>query len=99
MRLSQVRAITVEAIRRHNVGLVVIDHWKYLDSDRHFRSPLDEDEAKARFLEQDRAKELNVAVICLAHTTKGADEREDRRPRMNDPRGSGFVAAHADFIA
>jgi replicative DNA helicase len=99
MRLSQLRALCVEAIRRHNVGLVVIDHWKYLSTDRTFRNPNDEDEEKARFLKQDLAKELNVAVVCLAHTTKGADQREDRRPRMNDLRGSGFVAAHADFIS
>lgn len=99
MRLSQLRALTVEAIRRHNTGLVVIDHWKYLDTDRQYRNPNDEDEAKARFLKQDLAKQLNVAVICLAHTTKGADMRDDRRPRMGDLRGSGYVAAHADFIS
>jgi replicative DNA helicase len=98
MRLSQVRALTVEAIRRFNTGLVVIDHWKYIDTDRGFRRSEDEDEAKARFLKQDLAKQLNVAVICLAHTTKGAEQREDRRPRLNDLRGSGYVAAHADFI-
>lgn len=99
MRMSQVRALTVEAIRRHNTGLVVIDHWKYIDTDRQYRNTNDEDEAKARFLKQDIAKQLNVAVICLAHTTKGADMREDRRPRMGDLRGSGYVAAHADFIS
>lgn len=99
MRLSQLRALCVEAIRRHNTGLVVIDHWKYLDTDRQYRNANDEDEAKARFLKQDLAKQLNVAVICLAHTTKGADMREDRRPRMGDLRGSGYVAAHADFIS
>lgn len=99
MRLSQVRALTVEAIRRHNTGLVLIDHWKYVDTDREYRNSNDEDEAKARFLAQDLAKQLNVAVICLAHTTKGADMREDRRPRMGDLRGSGYVAAHASFIS
>jgi replicative DNA helicase len=99
MRMSQVRALTVEAIRRHNTGLVVIDHWKYIDTDRQYRSANDEDEAKARFLKQDLAKQLNVAVVCLAHTTKGADMRDDHRPRMGDLRGSGYVAAHADFIS
>lgn len=99
MRLSQLRALVVEAIRRHNCGLVVIDHWKYVDTDKPYRNTNDEDEAKARFLKQDLAKSLNVAVICLAHTTKGADMRDDRRPRMGDLRGSGYVAAHADFIS
>jgi replicative DNA helicase len=98
MRMSQLRAMVVEAIRRHNVGLVIIDHWKYLDSDHTYRDPLDEDNAKARFLKQNIAKELNVVVMCLAHTTKGASQRDDRRPRMADLRGSGYIAAHADFI-
>lgn len=99
MRLTQLRALTVEAIRRHKIGLVVVDHWKYLDCDRRFRDSNDEDEAKARFLKQDLAKQLNVAVVCLAHTTKGAASREDKRPKMADLRGSGYVAAHADFIS
>lgn len=98
MRLSQLRAMVVEAIRRHNTGLVVIDHWKYLDTDRSYRERDDADEAKARFLKQDIAKQLNVAVICLAHTTKSTGSRDDPRPRMGDLRGSGYIAAHADFV-
>lgn len=98
MRLTQLRAMVVEAVRRHNVGFVLIDHWKYLETDRRYNNPFDEDEAKARFLKQDLAKQLNVAVLCLAHTTKNPSG-EDFRPRMSDLRGSGYVAAHADFIS
>lgn len=99
MRASQLKALVVEAIRRHNVGLVVIDHFKYLDMDGRWRSELEQDEAKARFLKQDIATQLNVAVICIAHTTKGIDSSDDRRPRLSHLRGSGQVAAHADFVS
>jgi replicative DNA helicase len=98
MRASQMRALVVEAIRRHNVGLVVVDHFKYLDMDGRWRSDLEQEEAKARFLKQDVATQLNVAVICLAHTTKGIEASDDRRPRLSHLRGSGQVAAHADFV-
>jgi replicative DNA helicase len=98
MRASQLRALVVEAIRRHNVGLVVIDHFKYVDMDGRWRSDLEQEEAKARFLKQDVATQLNVAVICLAHTTKAIEGREDARPKLSHLRGSGQVAAHADFV-
>lgn len=99
LRTSQMRALIVEAIRRHNVGLVVIDHFRYFDLDRRLRNPNDEDEEKARFLANSIAKDLNVAVICIAHTTKGIENTPDRRPNLSHLRGSGQVAAHADFVA
>lgn len=96
LKVSQARALIVEAIRRHNVGLIVVDHFKYVLSDQRHQNPLEEDEEKARFLKEAIAKELNVAVICLAHTTKLSSE--DGRPRLKDLRGSYMVAAHADFV-
>jgi replicative DNA helicase len=98
-RFSQMRALIVEAIRRHNVGLVIIDHFRMFDPDRRINNANQEDEAKARFLKEDIAKDLNVAVICLAHTVKTDSERNGGRPRLRDLRGSGQVAAHADIVA
>lgn len=96
LKVSQARALIVEAIRRHNIGVVVIDHFKYVLSDQRHQNSLEEDEEKARFLKEAIAKELNVAVICLAHTTKLSSE--DGRPKLRDLRGSYMVAAHADFV-
>lgn len=98
LRAAQLRALVVEAIRRYNVGLVVIDHMRYFDADRRFDNAHDEDEAKARFLKEEIAKDLNVAVILLAHTTKAIEMRNDKRPQLSDLRGGGMVAAHADFV-
>jgi replicative DNA helicase len=100
IRASQLRAIVVESIRRHNCGLIVIDHFRYFDMDHRMRdNPNAEDEEKARFLKEDIAKDLNVAVICLAHTTKSVENQADRRPSLSNLRGSGQVAAHADFVS
>lgn len=98
LRASQLRALVVEAIRKYNVGLVIIDHFRYFDMDKRTPNRIDEDEDKARFLKETIAKELNVAVVCLAHTTKGIENQPDRRPTLSHLRGSGQVAAHADFV-
>lgn len=99
LRANQVRAIVVEAIRRYNVGLVIIDHMRYFNADERFDNSADEDEAKARFLKESIAKDLNVAVVVLAHTTKAIESSDDRRPRLSHLRGGGMVAAHADFVS
>lgn len=98
-RMSQMRALIVEAIRKYNVGYVVVDHFRMFDPDRRINNPNQEDEAKARFLKEDVAKDLNVAVLCLAHTIKLSREVSDGRPTLNDLRGSGQVAAHCDIVA
>lgn len=99
LRANQLRALVVEAVRRYNVGLVVIDHMRYFNADERFDSAADEDEAKARFLKESIAKDLNVCVIVLAHTTKAIEMSDDRRPRLSHLRGGGMVAAHADFVS
>jgi replicative DNA helicase len=95
---DQMRALIIEQIRRHNVGVVLIDHMRYFSIKGRFDNKADEDEAKAQFLKERIAKDLNVAVICLAHTTKAVENREDRRPRLSDLRGGGMVAAHGDAV-
>lgn len=97
LRASQIRALCVEAIRKHNVGLVVIDHFRYFDMDRHYQNKNDEDEEKVRFLKENLAKDLDLAVICLAHTVKTI-ETSDGRPNKSHLRGSGQISADADFV-
>lgn len=96
IKASQLRAVVTEHIRNHNVGLLVIDHFRYFDMDKPNVNPVQHDEDKARFLKQDLAKQLNIAVVCLAHTVK--IQAEDGRPRMKDLRGSGQMSAEADFL-
>lgn len=100
-RMSQMRALIVEGIRRHNVGFVLIDHFRMFDPDRRINNANQEDEAKVRFLKEDIARDLNVGVMCLAHTVKLRRDSGlgDGRPQLADLRGSGQVNAHADIIA
>lgn len=98
-RLSQLRALIVEGIRRYNVGFVVIDHFRMLDPDKPIENGVREDEVKVRFIKEAIAKDLNVAVLCLAHTIKvGRGVEGGSRPRLSDLRGSGQISAAADMV-
>lgn len=98
LRVSQMRTLIVEAIRRYNVGLVIIDHFRHFDMDERYQSKTEEDEDKVKALAQ-MCKDLNIAVICVAHTTKGVENTNDGRPFLSHLRGSGQIAAEADFVA
>lgn len=98
-RASQLRALVVEGIRRYNVGLVVIDHFRHFAMDRFYESQLREDEDKVKFLKESIAGDLNTAVVCLCHTTKGIGDARNSRPNLTHMRGSYQVAAAADFVS
>lgn len=97
LRCSQVQAIVAEAVRKHNVGVVVIDHFRYFDLDKRLPNRNDEDDEKVRFLKT-LARTLNVAVVCLAHTRKKGTAERDPRPKLSDLRGSGQISADSDFV-
>lgn len=97
LRHAQLRAIVVEAVRRWNVGLVIIDHFKFLQCDERGLRPNEADDETVMFLKR-LALDLNLVVICLAHTVKTVDS-VDKRPRMEHLRGSGMITAFADFVA
>lgn len=95
---SQLRAKVSEEVRKHNVGLLIIDHFRMIEPDNPNLNRNESDDQIVKFLKMSLAKDLNLAVICLAHTIKQV-ERMDKRPRLSDLRGSGAVSAFADFVA
>lgn len=98
LRESQMRALVADEVRKHNVGLLIIDHFRMIEPDNPNLSRNDADDQIVKFLKMGLAKDLNLAVVCLAHTIKGI-ERQDKRPRLSDLRGSGAIAAFADFVS
>jgi replicative DNA helicase len=98
LRMSQLRAVTAEAIRKHHIGLVVIDHFKDLSPDFRIVNAVEADEEKINYLRR-MAKDMDIAIIVLAHTTKAIEGRDGGRPNLSDLRGSGQVAGRADFVS
>lgn len=96
LRLAQLRALIADEIRQHNVGVVVLDHFRMVKPDDHYTNRNDADDAVVEGLKA-MSKDLNIALIVLAHTVKTID-RVDKRPRLGDLRGSGMISAYADFI-
>lgn len=97
LRISQMRALVSEAIRRHKVNVVIIDHFRHFELDKPAFNTNQEDEEKVKFLKNGLAKDLGVAVVCIAHTTKTIDT-PDGRPTLAHLRGSGQISAFADFV-
>ncbi len=96
LRETQIKALCIDAIRRHQIGLVVIDHFRFIKTDERFEKATEADDQIVKFLKATLAKDLNLAVICLAHTTKG---ESGKRPVMDDLRGSKMISAFADIVA
>jgi replicative DNA helicase len=96
LRESQLRAIVVEEIKKNNVGLVIIDHFRFIRPDDKTLRGTEADDQVVTFLKS-MAKDLDIAVVCLAHTVKTIETNEGR-PRMSDLRGSGMISAFADFV-
>lgn len=97
VRHAQLRAIAVESVRRYNVGLIIVDHFKFLKPDDRSLKPNEADDETVMFLKR-LALDLNCVIICLAHTVKGI-QSADKRPTMTELRGSGMISAFADFVA
>lgn len=102
LNASGLRALCIDALNRgYNTGFLIIDHFRMWDLDKGMVSrdagANQVDEEKARFLKE-LAKDLNIAILCLAHTVK-MDKMSDGRPQMSDLRGSYQVAAYCDVVA
>lgn len=97
VRHAQMRALGVEAVRKWNVGVLIIDHFKFLQCDERGLKPLEQDDETVMFLKR-LALDLNSVVICLAHTIKGI-QAADKRPTIGELRGSGMISNFADFVA
>ena len=64
-------------------------------ADQRCENKTEADEQVIAFL-KGLAKDMNLAIICLAHTTKGQD---GRRPVVDDLRGSKMISAFADLVS
>ena len=89
LTLSQLRQRARLEKRRHGLGLIVVDHVqkiKVLGRDGEERPDAVKLSSGAL---HDLAKELDVPIVALSQLSRKVEEREGRRPRLEDLRFSG----------
>ena len=96
--LSSIRAKARRAVRRHGIGLVVVDYLQLVeDPATRNQNRTVEVGAVAQGLKR-LAKELHVPVVTPAQINRRSWDRADKRPTMADLRESGQIEQAADVI-
>jgi replicative DNA helicase len=97
LNINQVRAKARNAKRLFGLEVLVIDYiglMSGLDQKSNRNAQLGEISRGLKNL----AKELRIAVMCLAQLNRKAEERADQMPQMSDLRDSGEIEQDADVI-
>ena len=96
LHVDQIRVRARRMHRRHNLGLLIIDHIHLLKGTG--RDRLAELTGISASLKS-MAREVNVPVLALCQLSRGVEGREDKRPQLSDLRESGSIEQDADVVA
>lgn len=94
--VSSMASVAKRAVRRHKVGLVVIDYLQLMNHEGG-----KQDNQSIRVGNTSRrlkllARALNVPVVCLAQLNRECESRGDKKPNLSDFRESGSIEQDAD---
>jgi replicative DNA helicase len=97
LNINQVRSKARNIKRLHGLHVLIIDYIGLM-------SGLDAKQPRAYQLEEisrglkTLAKELDIAVVCLAQVNRKVEERADATPSLSDIRDSGAIEQDADVV-
>ena len=97
LNINQVRSKARNLKRVHGLDVLVIDYIGLMNG-------LDAKQARAYQLEEisrglkTLAKELSIAIVCLAQVNRKVEERVDATPALSDLRDSGAIEQDADIV-
>lgn len=98
LTIGQVRAKARNVKRLHGLNVLIVDYIGLM-------AGTDAGQPRAYQLEEisrglkSLAKELDIAVLCLAQVNRRVEERTDRTPSLSDLRDSGAIEQDADVVA
>jgi replicative DNA helicase len=97
LSMEQITALATADVEQRGARLIAVDGMQDIKPDK--RNDLREREVGdvVRGLKT-LARELNVPVVATSHLNRGAEQRVDRIPKLDDLRESGAVTFAADLI-
>ena len=97
LNINQVRSKARNIKRLHGLNVLIIDYIGLMNG-------LDAKQQRAYQLEEisrglkTLAKELGIAVLCLAQVNRKVEERSEATPQLSDLRDSGAIEQDADVV-
>ena len=96
--LVTIRAQARYLKRRHNIGLVCIDHLQLMRAEARHGINRAQEIAEMTGGLKALAKDLDVPVLLLSQLSRANEAREDKRPQLSDLRESGAIEQDADVV-
>lgn len=101
INVFELRAAARRLIRKHQIGLIIIDYLQLMSGDGDRRSGNREQEIStiSRNLKA-LAKELEIPIIALSQLSRETEKRkgEQKMPQLSDLRESGAIEQDADMV-
>ena len=95
--VTEIAACARRLKRKEGLGLIVIDYLQLIQPDDP-RDPRQEQVAKMARRLKCLARELKIAVLCLAQLNRQVETSRENRPRLSHLRESGAIEQDADVV-
>ena len=96
--IDQIRAIVARAVRKHGVGLAIIDYIQLIKLVIRKGASMSEGVGEVSRILKVISKELNIPILALSQLNRNLESRTDKRPMPSDLRDSGSLEQDADVI-
>jgi replicative DNA helicase len=98
LTILQLRAKARRMVDQHGLKVLFIDYLQLLTAPGAARESRQVEVSTISRQIKALARELKVPIVCLAQLNRGAEQRENNRPRMSDLRESGSIEQDADVV-
>lgn len=95
--MTQIKAECRRIQQRHGLDLIVIDYLQLMNSGGRAENRQVEVSQISRDVKL-LAKELEIPVVVMSQMNRGAEGREDKKPRLAELRESGSLEQDADLV-